>query len=88
LSNETHLSGPVVQASLLSQIYVSLLSIPNVEMVFWYAYIDTDPNQNFTLEPVSKAAYETLSKTMSNTIPLGRYPIESDTGDPLHGLYE
>lgn len=44
LSMKINLPAPVLQAALLSQVYVSLLSVPTDEIVFWYAYVDTAPN--------------------------------------------
>jgi len=77
-----------IQAIALARVYTALLSIPNVNAVFWYTYENDDTGQRYEIKQISKDFYRSLSEALVNTIPLGRYPILDQSGQPLEDCYE
>lgn len=88
LSQVYGLSIDEIQAAALARVYTGLLSIPNVETVFWYTYENDSSGQQYAIKPISKSFYQTLSDALTNTVPLGKYPIVDGEGKPVDNCYE
>lgn len=68
-------SSNEMQAVFLIKSYVTLLSIPDVQSVFWYTWLNDETGQQFDLLEAGKNAYGTLTKALSDSQPLGRQPV-------------
>jgi Mg-chelatase subunit ChlD len=77
-----------LQSQALARIYTSLLSIPNVETVFWYTYANDSTGQEFSLQPTSKNIYQKLAEALSNTTPQGPFSIIDPSGQSLTNLFD
>lgn len=89
LANRYNLPPAGAQAIVLARVYTALLSIPEVEAVFWYTYEnDKKPDKQFAITPESKAVYQTLSELLTGTAPLGQYAVYKDSGQIQENAYE
>lgn len=74
-------SSDEMQAVFLIKSYVTLLSIPDVQSVFWYTWLNDETGQQFDLLEAGKNAYGTLTKALSGSQPLGRQPVVDVNGN-------
>ncbi len=70
-----------MQAVFLIKSYVTLLSIPEVQSVFWYTWHNDETGQQFNLLEAGKKAYGTLTKALSGSQALGRQPVVDVNGN-------
>jgi Mg-chelatase subunit ChlD len=83
-----NLSVDDLQAIALSRTYPTLLSIPQVEAVFWYTYENDDTGQKYSLKDKSKKALQTLTEAITYSTPLGGFQIVNNEQIPLQDTYE
>lgn len=83
LMNRYGLKLEDLQATMLIKSYVTLLSIPEVQGVFWYTWHNDETGQYFNLLEAGKNAYGTLSTVLAGSQALGRQPVVDVNGNEV-----
>ncbi len=81
LLNKYGLDIKNTQATMLIKTYVTLLSIPEVQGVFWYTWHNDTTGQRFELLEVGKNAYGTLTTALAGSQPMGKQPVVDVNGN-------
>lgn len=77
-----------LQGALLVKTYVTLISIPEVQSVFWYTWFNDDTGQNYDLEQSGKDAYKTMTVALSGGTSLGQFDVFHVDGTVLEQVMD
>jgi len=77
-----------IQAIALARVYTALLSIPNVEAVFWYTYENDPTGQTYALKAISKEVYQVMAEALLGTTAAGKFFILNSSGNPVEHYFD
>lgn len=88
LSPAYNLESDQLQAVMLLKTYVSLLSIPEVQSVFWYSWLNDETDQNFAISASAKETFQTMASAIGQSRSVGRFDAFSAQGDLLESIMD
>ena len=86
--SDYHLELGQLQAVMLLKTYVSLLSIPEVQSVFWYSWLNDETDQNFAISASAKETFQTMTSAIGQGRSVGRFDAFSAQGELLEPIMD
>ena len=86
LANRYNTHEDLVQSIVLVKSYITLLSIPRIQSVFWYSWLNDETGQTYAMSDMDKSAYHTLTMAIAGSKALGNQQAVDGSGNVINDV--